>query len=170
LQENGANYPPNCESYVRFINTYLNCWFYSSVTVARRQTKRFARVRSDICAMSAGRRKRVAPMVVSIYFTANWCTNAFVFIGRNHTHVKEEPASPAKKRKAYSMSGSNPIRTLELFNEADSPQGSSKRQKTGTTHVRFDSTAASSGTRPPPQGRPENRHGLPRPTKRLKAT
>jgi hypothetical protein len=119
--------------------------------------------------MSAGRRKRVAPMVVSIHFTANRCTNAFVLIGRNHTRVKEEPASPAKKRKAYLTSGSNPIGTLEPFDEADSPQGSSKRQKTGPTRIRFDSAAASSSTRPPPQGQPENRHGLPRPTKRSKA-
>jgi len=90
-------------------------------------------------------------MVVSICFTANLCTNAFVFIGRNHTRVKEETTSPAKKRKAYSTSGSNPIRTLEPFDEADSPQGGSKRQKTGTTRVRFDSVAASSSTCPPPR-------------------
>jgi hypothetical protein len=108
-------------------------------------------------------------MVVSIHFTANRCTNAFVLIGRNHTRVKEEPASPAKKRKAYLTSGSNPIGTLEPFDEADSPQGSSKRQKTGPTRIRFDSAAASSSTRPPPQGQPENRRGLPRPTKRSKA-
>jgi hypothetical protein len=101
--------------------------------------------------MSAGRRKRVAPTAVSISFTAHRWTNACLFIGRNHTRVKEEPASPAKKRKAYSTSGSNPIGTLEPFDEADSPQGGSKRQKTGPTRVRFDSAATSSTTRPPPR-------------------
>jgi hypothetical protein len=101
--------------------------------------------------MSVGSRKRVAVTVVSIDFTANRCTNAFIFTGRHHTRVKEEPVSPAKKRKAYSTSGSNPIGTIKPFDEADIPQGGSKRQKTGTTRVRFDGVTAPSSTRPPPR-------------------
>ncbi|KIM76992.1 hypothetical protein PILCRDRAFT_12357 [Piloderma croceum F 1598] len=76
------------------------------------------------------------------------CSNG----GRHHTRVKEEPASPPKKRKIYSMSGSDSIGTIDPFDEADIPKGgSAKRQKTSTTCVRFDGVAASSSTRPPPR-------------------
>jgi hypothetical protein len=90
-------------------------------------------------------------MAVSIYFTTTRCTDTFQLIGRHHTRVKEEPASPVKKRKVYSTSGSNSIGTIDPFDEADIPKGASKRQKTGTTRVRFDGAAASSSTCPPPR-------------------
>ncbi|KIM73060.1 hypothetical protein PILCRDRAFT_15544 [Piloderma croceum F 1598] len=57
------------------------------------------------------------------------CSNG----SRHHTRIKEEPTSPAKltaKCKAYSTSGANSIGKIEVFNEADIPQGSSKQQKT----------------------------------------
>ncbi|KIM79997.1 hypothetical protein PILCRDRAFT_9886, partial [Piloderma croceum F 1598] len=47
------------------------------------------------------------------------CSNG----GHHHTRVKEEPMSPPKKRKAYSMSGSNLIGTIDPFDEADIPKG-----------------------------------------------
>lgn len=89
--------------------------------------------------------------MVSVCFTTKWCTDIFQSIGRHQTRVKEEPGSPAKKRKVYSTSGSNSIGTMDPFDEADIPKGASKRQKTGTTRVRFDGAAASSSTRPPPR-------------------
>jgi hypothetical protein len=51
----------------------------------------------------------------------------------------------------YSTSGWNSIGTIDPLDEADIPKGGSKRQKSGTTRVRFDSTAASSSTRTPPR-------------------
>ena len=54
-QEIGADRPPKGEYYVGFINNCLTYSFNSFVPPARRATKRFARVRSDTHAMSAGR-------------------------------------------------------------------------------------------------------------------
>jgi hypothetical protein len=105
--------------------------------------------------MYAGRSRRAAATAVRISLFAYWYTDSFLFIGRHHTRVKEEPASPAKptaKRKAYSTSGSNAIGTIQLFDEADNPQSGSKRQKTsagGTTQVRFDDATGTGSTRPP---------------------
>ncbi|KIM87689.1 hypothetical protein PILCRDRAFT_4103 [Piloderma croceum F 1598] len=81
------------------------------------------------------------------------CSNG----GRHHTRVKDEPASLAKqtgKRKIYSASGSNSIGTIKQLDEANIPQGGSKRQKTGagaTAHVRFDGVTVTPGTRPNPR-------------------
>lgn len=77
---------------------------------------------------------------------------------RHHTRtIKEEPGSPAKstsKRKLFSTTGSNPIGNIELFDEADILQGSSKQQKSGAgraPHVRFEGAAGTSNTRPAPK-------------------
>ncbi|KIM80450.1 hypothetical protein PILCRDRAFT_9631 [Piloderma croceum F 1598] len=81
------------------------------------------------------------------------CSNG----GRHHTRVKDEPTSPAKqtgKCKIYSASGSNLIGTIEQLDEANIPQGGSKRQKTGagaTAHVQFDGVMVTPGTRPNPR-------------------
>jgi len=95
--------------------------------------------------------------VVSTQLFAYSYTDRFSFAGRHHTRVKDELASPAKatgKRKVYSASGSNSIGIIEQLNEADIPQGGSKRQKTGagaTAHVRFDGATATTSTRPTPR-------------------
>jgi hypothetical protein len=132
----------------------------SVVSVALRATKPFARVRSDTHATCAGRSKRAAATAVSNDFSAYRPTDILLCTGRHHTRtatVKEEPASPAKpaaKRKVYSTSGTNPIGSIELFAEADMSQGIPKRHKAGaggTAHVRFDSAATTSNTRPAPK-------------------
>jgi hypothetical protein len=121
-----------------------------------------ARVRSDMRAIYAGRSKKAAATAVCTLFYVYMFTNISLFTGRRQTRdaaVKEEPKSPGKsapsKRKAYSITGSNPIGHIEpCDDELDPPQGSSKRQKTGTVgtpHVRFDGIMVPNNPRPAPR-------------------
>ena len=156
-QENGTNCSFNCKSIVGLMDNLLTSHSYSVVVLVSRPTSLFARVRLDIRATYAGRSKKAAATVVSTHLVVYSYTDRFLFAGRHHTRVKDEPASPAKatgKRKMYSANGSNPIGTIEQLNEADIPQGGSKRQKTSagaTAHVRFDGATATTSTRPTPR-------------------